>query len=158
LVQGHSSQADQLLQDLKDAAGALGGATIHDASAVLIKAVQAQSDPGEIEFLWVDLEKAVNELVSEATEAREKTPAARPLPAQPTVTPPLLRKAIGLMLPLLTDQDPGAKDCLKDNRTTFRSAFSPEVFVEFEQQIKSKDYTTALEQLRKAAKKYKIPI
>jgi len=59
---------------------------------------------------------------------------------------------------LLTDQDPGAKDCLKDNRNTFRSAFSPSGFIDFEEHVKHGDYPVALEHLKKAAKKFGIHI
>jgi hypothetical protein len=69
-----------------------------------------------------------------------------------------LRKAVHEILPLLVDQDPGAKDCLKANRTTFRSAFSPEVFVEFEQSVRDGAFAPALEQLRKAGKKHGISV
>ena len=69
-----------------------------------------------------------------------------------------LRKALNEILRLLTDQDPGTKDCLKANRATFRSAFSSEAFSEFEQFIKESDLGAALEQLRKAAKKHGISV
>jgi hypothetical protein len=62
------------------------------------------------------------------------------------------------IVPLLTDQDPGAKDCLKDNRSTFRSGFSPEAYVDFENLIKTGDFRAALEDLAKAAKKHSIPL
>ncbi len=81
---------------------------------------------------------------------------ARPLPARPPLDLAQLRKAVNLILPLFTGRDPGARDCLKDNRTTFRSAFVPEAFVEFEESVKSGDFDAALEQMRKAVKKYGI--
>jgi hypothetical protein len=90
----------------------------------------------------------------------EEKPAplpARRLPDAPPVNPAELRTAVNQILPLLVDGDPGAKDCLKDNRSTFRSAFVPEAFVEFEQLVKDQKFGTALEQLRKAAKKHGIP-
>jgi hypothetical protein len=45
----------------------------------------------------------------------------------------LIRKK--LIGPLLAERDPGAKYCLRDNRRTFRSAFTPEAYVEFEQLV-----------------------
>ena len=84
-------------------------------------------------------------------------PARRP-PAPPPVNPAQLRKAVNEILPLLADQDPGAKDCLKANRSTFRSAFASEAYEEFEQLVKSGDFGTALEQLKKAAKKHSISL
>ena len=74
------------------------------------------------------------------------------------MNPAQLRKAVNLIMPLFTGQDPGARDCLKDNRSTFRSAFSPEAYVEFEQSVKKGDFDAALEQLKKAAKRHGISV
>ena len=57
-----------------------------------------------------------------------------------------------------TGQDPGARDCLKANRATFRSAFTPEAYAEFEQSVKSSDFEAALEHLKKAARRHGIPV
>jgi hypothetical protein len=92
-----------------------------------------------------------------APKPKEEKPA-RPLPAPPPVDSPQLRKAVNLILPLFTGQDPGARDCLKANRATFRSAFAPEAFVEFEQSVKDGDFTAALEHLRKAGRRHGIPV
>ena len=81
---------------------------------------------------------------------------SRPLPSPPPVNPALLRKAVNLILPLFTGKDPGARDCLKANRATFRSAFPPETYVEFEQCVKSGDFDAALEHLKKATRKHGI--
>jgi sensor domain CHASE-containing protein len=92
-------------------------------------------------------------------QAQEDKPApARRLPAAPPVDLPQLRKAVNQIVPLLADQDPGAKDCLKDNRSTFRSVFTPEGYVEFEQLVKSSRFDNALEQLKKAARKHGIAL
>jgi hypothetical protein len=95
-----------------------------------------------------------------AAQAPAEAPAApaRRLPPAPPVNPAELRKAVNVILPLLIDQDPGAKDCLKDNRSTFRSAFTPEAYVEFEQLLKTGDFAAALDQLKKAARKHDIPV
>jgi hypothetical protein len=87
---------------------------------------------------------------------KEEKPV-RSLPAPPPMNLAELRKAVNLILPLFTGQDPGARECLKANRATFRSAFSPEAYVEFEQSVKSGDFNAALEQLKKAAKRHGIP-
>jgi hypothetical protein len=47
---------------------------------------------------------------------------------------------------------------LKANRATFRSAFTAEAYEEFEQCVKRSDFGAALEQLKKAAKKYGISL
>jgi hypothetical protein len=88
--------------------------------------------------------------------AQPPAPARRP--STPPVNPAQFRKTVNEILPLLTDQDPGAKDCLKANRPTFRSAFSPEAFAEFEQFVKASDFEAALEHLRRAAKKQGISL
>jgi sensor domain CHASE-containing protein len=92
-----------------------------------------------------------------APKPKEEKPA-RPLPAPPPVDPAQLRKAVNLILPLFTGQDPGARDCLKANRSTFRSAFAPEAFVEFEQSVRSGDFAAALEHLKRVGRKHGIPV
>lgn len=94
----------------------------------------------------------------EAEEKREKPAPSRPLPPSPPLDLPELRKAVHLIIPLFAGQDPGAKDCLKDNRTTFRSAFSPEAYAEFEQLVRGGKFEAAMEQLKKAAKRHGIPV
>jgi hypothetical protein len=100
------------------------------------------------------MEETLKEPKSASEPREEQRP--RPLPAPPPVNPPLLRKAVNQILPLFTGKDPGARDCLKANRTTFRSAFTPETFVEFEQSVKGGDFDAALEHLKKAARRHGI--
>jgi hypothetical protein len=93
------------------------------------------------------------------TKPKEEKPApARRLPVPPPLDIAQLRKAVNLILPLLVDGDPGAKDCLKDNRSIFRSGFNPEGYADFEQSVKKGDFGEALESLRKAARKHGIPV
>ena len=112
----------------------------------------AASEPAEPEAVAVE---APEQALAEATPKEMKP--ARALPTRPPLDLAQLRKAVNLILPLFTGRDPGARDCLKDNRTTFRSAFAPEAYVEFEGSVKSGDFDAALEHLRKAAKKHGIP-
>jgi hypothetical protein len=95
----------------------------------------------------------------EAGSDSERHPRERAhrLPPAPPIDPAQFRKAFNQILPLLTDRDPGAKDCLKDNRRTFRSAFAPEVYSEFEDLVKDGQFEAALEELKKAARKHGIP-
>jgi hypothetical protein len=88
----------------------------------------------------------------------DKPPLPRRLLTAPAINPVQLRKAMNQLLLLLAERDPGAKDCLRDNRTTFRSAFVPEVYAEFERLVKSLEFDTALEQLKKAARKHDISV
>ena len=74
------------------------------------------------------------------------------------MNPALLRKAVNQILPLFEGKDPGARDCLKDNRTTFRSAFTAEGYIEFEQSVKRSDFDAALDQLKKAARRHGISV
>ena len=108
------------------------------------------------------LEQSEPELEPERPNApksnEHRISSARPLPPPPPVDLPELRKAVNQILPLLTDQDPGAKDCLKANRATFRSAFSSEAYAEFEQLVKTDGFSAALEHLQKAARKHGIPV
>jgi hypothetical protein len=72
------------------------------------------------------------------------------------VDPTGLKLAVNQIVPLLAGEDPGATDCFKDNRVTFRSAFSAEAYLEFEQSLKSRNFDAALELLRKATRKHGI--
>jgi HPt (histidine-containing phosphotransfer) domain-containing protein len=162
LVQGEPAAAERMAQSLKTAAGDIGAGSVQKAATALAHAIHGQTDPSDIEFLWADLEKVLNELLSglrQALKSKEDKPSpARRLPPQPPVNPAQLRKAVNLIAPLFAGQDPGAKECLKDNRATFRSAFVPEAYVEFEQCVKKGDFDAALEQLKKAVKKYGISV
>lgn len=160
LLQGDLAAAERMVRSLITSAGDIGASSVESAAAALARAVREQPDPAGIESRWEELEKAVRDLVADlkpVLKVKESKPApARRLPAPPAVNPAQLRKAVNEILPLLADQDPGAKDCLKANRATFRSAFTSEAYEEFEQFVKRSDFGTALEQLKKAAKKHGI--
>lgn len=162
LVQGDPTAAGRMTTQLKDAAAEIGAEFLAGSAGELERAIHGPSDPAEVESRWAALEKTLSDLVGELKPAlkpkEERAAPVRALPPPPPVNPSLLRKAVNQILPLLTDQDPGAKDCLKDNRNTFRSAFSPEAFLEFEQCVKSRDFMSALDQLKKAAKKHGISV
>ena len=162
LLQGDLAAAERMVRSLKTSAGDIGASAVESAAAALARAVREQPDPAGIESRWEELEKVVRDLVADlkpVLKSKESKPApARRLPASPPVNPAQLRKAVNEILPLLADQDPGAKDCLKANRATFRSAFAPEACEKFEQFVKRGDFGTALEQLKKAAKKYGISL
>jgi sensor domain CHASE-containing protein/HPt (histidine-containing phosphotransfer) domain-containing protein len=163
LLQGDPAAAERMLQSLKTSAGDIGASAVQSAAAALARTVRERPDPAEIESRWEELEKAVRDLVADlkpvVLNPKEGKPApARRLSAPPPVNAAQLRKAVNEILPLLADQDPGAKDCLKANRATFRSAFTSEAYEEFEQLVKRSDFDTALEQLKKAAKKQGISL
>jgi len=92
----------------------------------------------------------------EATPAEAKV--SRAPRSAPPVNPGQLRKAINQIMPLFAGQDPGAEDCLKDNRGAFRSAFTPEAYPEFEQAVKGGEFTAAIEHLKKAARRHGISV
>ena len=162
LLQGDLAAAERMVQSLKTSAGDIGASSVESAAAALARAVREQPDPAGIESRWEELEKIVRDLVADlkpVLKPKESKPApARRLPAPPPVNPAQLRKAANEILPLLADQDPGAKDCLKANRATFRCVFTSEAYEEFEQFVKTGDFGTALEQLKKAAKKHGISL
>jgi hypothetical protein len=103
-----------------------------------------------------DLESSGAESQPEPVDTPKPKEHKRTVPPSPPVDLPELRKAVTQILPLLADQDPGAKDCLKANRTAFRCAFAPEAYAEFEQLVKGGSFTVALENLKKAAKRHGI--
>jgi hypothetical protein len=128
----------------------------------LARACREPADPAIIESVWSELEKELRELAAALKPVvqpkEDKAAPARRLPAAPSVDSAQLRKTVNQMVPLLAERDPGAKDCLRDNRTTFRSAFAPEAYVDFEQLVKSDDADAALEHLKKAARKHGISL
>jgi sensor domain CHASE-containing protein/HPt (histidine-containing phosphotransfer) domain-containing protein len=162
LRQGDMAAAERMVQSLKTSAGDIGASAVQSAAAALARTVHEPPDPVETESRWEELDKVVRDLVADlkpVLKPKEGKPApARRMPAPPPVNPAQLRKAANEILPLLADQDPGAKDCLKANRATFRSAFTAEAYEEFEQCAKRSDFGTALEQLKKAAKKHGISL
>jgi two-component system sensor histidine kinase/response regulator len=160
LVTGDRATAGQLARRLKSEASDIGAEALQGAAADLEWAIRNQSDPEAIESVWAALDKSLHSLLADLKLAlkpkEEKRAPVRPLPPSPPVNLSQLRMAVSEILPLLTGHDPGAKDCLKDNRTPFRSAFSPEGFVEFEQTVKGGDYAEAVQQLKRAARKHGI--
>ncbi len=162
LVQGDSAAALKTIEALREAADEVGTREVHSAASALARALRDQADPTAAEFLWVDLQKSLHDLTAgikpAARPKSEKTKPSRPLPPAPPLDVAELRGAVGMIVPLLMDHDPGAKDCLKDNRDTFRSTFSPEGYVDFEEAVKGDDYGTALEHLRKATRKHGISV
>ncbi|HWQ93227.1 MAG TPA: hypothetical protein VN673_16250, partial [Clostridia bacterium] len=162
LEKGDPSAADRNLQDLQAAATEIGAVAVQTSAEALVHAIQAQPDPAELESLWADMNQNLRVLVAElkpASKPREpKSAPARRIPAATPVNPAELRKALGIIVPLLTDGDPGAKDCFKDNRSIFRSVFSADGYVEFEQALKTGEFATALDHLKKAAKRHGVPV
>ena len=69
---------------------------------------------------------------------------------------PAFKKAGGLLAMLLAEGDPGARECLADNRKTVRAGFLPEVFEDFEKQVKGNDYPVALELLKKTGRRHNL--
>jgi HPt (histidine-containing phosphotransfer) domain-containing protein len=161
-LQGDLAAAQRAVQALRMAADKIGATAVHKAATALAHACHERSDPSEIESIWGGLEKELRELMvalKPVVRPREEEPApSRRLPAAPPVDPAQLRKAVNLIGPLLAERDPGAKDCLRDNRKAFRSAFTPEAYVEFEQLVKDGDSDGAFEQLKKAARKHGISL
>jgi sensor domain CHASE-containing protein len=92
------------------------------------------------------------------TSSRTSREPSLRLPPAPPVDLAELRTAVSQILPLLSERDPGAKDCLRDNRKTFRSVFTAETYVEFEQLVKNGDFDAGLEQLKKAARKHGLSL
>lgn len=156
LVQGKPEEASRLTRQCGVAAEHIGASAPQAAASELERAISSQADPSEIEIAWSSLEKSLSALTADlklALKSKEEKSAERP---PPPVDPPVLRKAVNQILPLLTDLDPGAADCLKANRKTFRSAFTVEGFAEFEQLIKASAFHEALDLLKKAAKKHGV--
>jgi HPt (histidine-containing phosphotransfer) domain-containing protein len=161
LEQGDAADAEQLARGLKNSAGEIGAATLAESATALARAIHDRAEPVDLEAAWTEAETQLHDLLIElkaVTKPKEEKPApARRLPAPPPLDAAQLRKAMSLILPLLVDRDPGAKDCLKDNRNTFRSGFTAEGYADFEQAIKKGDFDVALESLKKAARKNGIP-
>lgn len=162
LERGDSNNADKLAQELAQTAAEIGAGPVHDAAMAVGRAIEGQVEPDRLEFLWADLDRALRELVTEikaALRPRDEKPAA-PRAVRPPAPINLaeFRKAVHTIVPLFAGQDPGAKDCFKDHRAVFRSAFSAEAYAEFEQLVKKNAFDAALEHLKKTAKRHGITV
>ena len=158
------SEAGQSPADLAANARAIASTEDTRLPALELAPASAESGPPELEEAEGGPANQVNaqqqsEPQAPVLEPKEGKPApARRMPSPPPVIPAQLRKAANEILPLLVDKDPGAKDCLKANRAKFRPAFTVEAFEDFEQCVKRSDFGTALDQLKKAAKKHGISL
>jgi HPt (histidine-containing phosphotransfer) domain-containing protein len=161
LEQGDAVAAEQMARGLKSSAGDIGASTLAESATTLARAIHDHAEPGDLEAAWSEVESQLHDLLIEiktALKPKEEKAATRRLPAPPPLDAAQFRKAINLILPLLADSDPGARDCLKDNRNTFRSGFSPEGYADFELWVKKGDFGEALESLKKAARKHGLPV
>jgi hypothetical protein len=160
MVQGDMPAAERVLNSLKVAAGEISAISLRESATKLDQAIHGESEPAEVEFLWLEVDKNLRDLLAGLKpileEAEENRAPSRPAEPRLKVDVGQLRKAVNQILPLLTDNDPGAKDCFKDYRSVFRPAFASEAFEEFEQAMKRNDFGTGLELLKKAVKKHGI--
>ena len=158
LVLGNSADAARLAHNVSGVAADLGAAGVQVAATGLERAIRQQADPAGIEMLWSQFEQALDTLIAELKPALK--PKEEKVPTEPAapVNPTHLRRAVHQIMPLLTDADPGATDCLDANRETLRSAFAPEIFREFEKHVRKGRFHEALDQLKKAAKKHGVSI
>jgi len=162
LERGEPEEANRLVRALKSDAGEVGAVAVNGAAAALERAVHDRYEPGEIELLWAEMDTALSALVRDLKLVFKP---AEPKPAAPRASQAVpvnlsnLRKAVGAIVPLLTDGDPGAKDCWRDNRATFRSAFSHEEgYLDFERCVRAGEFSNALETLKRALKKHNISV
>jgi HPt (histidine-containing phosphotransfer) domain-containing protein len=161
LERGESDEASRVTRALKTESGEIGAVAVNGAAASLERAVHDRHEPGDIELLWAELEAALSALMRDLkpiVRVVADKPAAPRAAQPPTVNVPSLRKAVGAIVPLLTDGDPGAKDCWKDNQAIFRSAFAHDGHVDFERSVNSGEFPAALEALKKAVRKHGISI
>lgn len=114
-----------------------------------------RQDQDQIELFAVDAEPAPAQPAAEPPEVK---PERRPAPPPRLLDLAEFRRATNEIVPLLTDRDPGARDCFKANRQVFRSAFPAASFEEFEQLVKSSEFEPALEQLKKVAKRHGLHV
>lgn len=160
MVQGDMPAAERVLNSLKVAAGEIGAISVRESATRLDQAMHGESEPAEVEFLWLEVDKNLRDLLAGLKpvleEAEENRSPARSTEPRLKVDVAQLRKAVNQILPLLTDNDPGAKDCFRDYRSVFRPAFASEAYEEFEQAMKRNDFSTGLELLKKAVKKHGI--
>ncbi len=160
MVQGDMPSAERVLNSLKVAAGEIGAMALRESAGKLDQAMHGESDPAEVEFQWLEVDKSLRDLLTglkPMLEAAAEPPGSKkPSEHRAKVDVSQLRKAVNQILPLLTDNDPGAKDCFKDYRSVFRPAFTPEAYEEFEQAMKRNDFGPGLDLLKKAVKKHGI--
>jgi sensor domain CHASE-containing protein len=114
-------------------------------------AIPAPPEPAATESDLIDLNEHAEPEIAEEEPA---TTPRRAAPARP-VDSAQLRRATNEIFPLLTDRDPGAKDCFRANRAVFRSGLGVG-YEEFEHLIKEDKFEEALELLIKSARRHGI--
>ncbi len=162
LVRGDLPGAQRAVQVLRTDAEEIGATAVQKSARALAQACEQQVEPDEIESTWGEMDKELRRLMAElraGARRKESKPApTRHRPEPHPVDLAQLRKAVNQLGLLLAERDPGAKDCLRDNRKIFRSAFTPEAYEQFEQMLKQGDAENALEQLKKAARKHGLSV
>ena len=161
LERGEFDEAGRVVRSLKTESGEIGAVAANGAAATLERAIHDHYEPGDIEAIWAEMEGVLGALIMDlkaALNLREEKPSGGRAMQGAAVDLPTLRKAVAIIVPLLVDGDPGAKDCWKDNKATFRSAFPHDGHVEFERCIKSGEFHAAMDALKKALKKHGVSI
>jgi HPt (histidine-containing phosphotransfer) domain-containing protein len=160
LMQGDSAGAERVASQLRSTAEELGATGVAEATASLERVIRDVGDPAEIEVRWGEAERALADLVRDLkprVKSRGERAATRDEPP-PEFNLADWRRVANQMLPLLADADPGAADCLAANRDVFRSAFAAESFAQFEQQVRESEFSSALELLKKTARKRNVSL
>lgn len=123
-----------------------------------LKAEPAESAAPSREEMAEEETPADPDLESEREAEEPGSTVDRKPAARRAVDVAQLRRAVHEILPLLTERDPGARDCAKANRSVFRSAFPPAAFDEFEGFIKNGTFDSALDQITRLARKHGIHV
>ncbi len=113
----------------------------------------AEEEKGEGEAEALEAERPGSKAARSQDRERRASPE-REAEGYSPVNAAQLRKAANQLLPLLAGQDPGARDCLADNRQVFQSAFAAGAYADFEQSVRKRDFDSAQEQLKRAMKRH----
>ncbi|MDG4582824.1 MAG: ATP-binding protein [Candidatus Competibacter sp.] len=149
LAAGDRETAERLAHTLGGVSGTIGAETVRAPAAALEQAIRNTAEPGEIDAVLQETERAMAAL-------REPLRAAlAPIVATETNEAPLDRDRIRAMLGglegLLRDDDAEAVEYLREHRARLRACLPPESFRTLEQAILNYAFDEALAQLRTAA-------
>ena len=152
LARGDTAVAERLAHTVKGVAGSLGARGVQEAAGALEKGISAKLPPAETAPLLASFRERLASFVGALRAAlpEERADAAPAVPAAPP-DPAEAKDAVGRMLALLGDFDPGAEECLEAHRDVFRWLFPAEGFAAFAGEVAGFAFAEARARLEAAA-------
>ena len=153
LVRGDRAVAERLAHTVKGVAGSLGAREVQEAAGALEKAISGARPPAETDALLAAFRTRLDLFVGALRAALpEETAPPPPAPAAAPPDPAAAREAVGRMLALLGDFDPGAEECLEAHREVFLWLLPGEGGTAFAAEVAGFSFAEARARLEAAAR------